>query len=345
MQLRFQSVYEPRPDGNWLKLLSRHWSAYEKWFLSEGDAARPSYLKTRQMLRKHMPELMPTYERLVDLAGGSDMTARFLGHYCPPPYISGCSQAIWPDPDQALLIRNYDYSPSLCEGTLLYSCWNGRKVIAMSDCLWGVLDGMNDAGLAVSLSFGGRRVVGEGFGVPLILRYILEFCETVEEATRALGRIPTHMSYNVTVLDKSNQYRTAFVSPDRRVVIRQLPVATNHQGRVEWQTHAEATASTERESFLINRLADSEETEGNFIDSFLQPPLYSTAYKRGFGTLYTAWYRPQEGEMALMWPGSSLVQNFTNFTEESRTIRYDGITEEVDEVQASQHERASLMAL
>ena len=29
---------------------------------------------------------------------------------------------------------------------------------------------MPDAGLAVSLTFGGRRVVGDGFGVPLILR-------------------------------------------------------------------------------------------------------------------------------------------------------------------------------
>ena len=34
----------------------------------------------------------------------------------------------------------------------------------MLDCLWGLLDGVNDAGLALSLTFGGRPQVGAGFG-------------------------------------------------------------------------------------------------------------------------------------------------------------------------------------
>ena len=38
----------------------------------------------------------------------------------------------------------------------------------MSDCLWGLLDGMNDDGLGVSLTFGGRRVLGDGFGIPIV---------------------------------------------------------------------------------------------------------------------------------------------------------------------------------
>jgi predicted choloylglycine hydrolase len=202
------------------------------------------------------------------------------------------------------------------------SCWNGRRVIAMGDCLWGVLDGMNDSGLAVSLAFGGRRVVGDGFGVPIILRYVLEFCDTVDQAVDALERIPTHMSYNVTVLDRSNQFRTVFLAPDRPPVTRQLPVATNHQGRVEWRKHAEVTGSLERESFLISRLADSEETDQGFIRSFLCAPLYSTSYDRGFGTLYSTWYRPRLGEMALYWPGVAWTQSFDRFCESSRTIHY-----------------------
>ena len=44
----------------------------------------------------------------------------------------------------------------------------------MSDCLWGLLDGINDAGLAVSLAFGGRAT-REGFGIPLVVRYLLEW--------------------------------------------------------------------------------------------------------------------------------------------------------------------------
>ena len=50
-------------------------------------------------------------------------------------------------------------------------------MLGMSDCLWGLLDGVNDAGLAVSLTFGGRRDVGDGFAIPLVVRYLLETCD------------------------------------------------------------------------------------------------------------------------------------------------------------------------
>jgi predicted choloylglycine hydrolase len=58
----------------------------------------------------------------------------------------------------------------------------------MLDCLWGPLDGVNDTGLAVSLAFGGRPQVAAGFGIPLVIRYVLETCGSTEEATRTLRR-------------------------------------------------------------------------------------------------------------------------------------------------------------
>ena len=67
-----------------------------------------------------MPELMPTFEKLVELAGGSDQAARFLSLYCPTPYFAGCSQAVWTR-DDPLLIRNYDYNPLLWDAILLHS--------------------------------------------------------------------------------------------------------------------------------------------------------------------------------------------------------------------------------
>ena len=53
----------------------------------------------------------------------------------------------------------------------MQTAWSGRRVIGMSDCLWGLLDGVNDDGLAVSLTFGGRTASGEGFAIPLVVRY------------------------------------------------------------------------------------------------------------------------------------------------------------------------------
>ena len=148
-----------------------------------------------------MPEMVPIWEQLVELAGGGDLAARFLSLYRPPAYLTGCSQAIWPG-QEPVLVRNYDYSPRAFEGLLFRSGWRGAGVMGMSDCLIGLLDGINESGLAVSLAFGGTRTVGDGFGVPIILRYVLQTCRTAEQAARVLARVPTHMAYNVTVLDR-----------------------------------------------------------------------------------------------------------------------------------------------
>ena len=75
----------------------------------------------------------------------------------------------------------------------------------MSDCLWGLLDGMNDAGLAVSLTFGGRACVGDGFGIPLVVRYLLETCATVAEARAALDRVPVNLAHNLTLVDRARR--------------------------------------------------------------------------------------------------------------------------------------------
>ncbi|WP_146453369.1 C45 family autoproteolytic acyltransferase/hydolase [Rubripirellula tenax] len=268
-----------------------------------------------------MPVLLPLYFQLVDLGGGSDAVARFLSLYCPTPYLSGCSQAVWTR-DESFLIRNYDYSSKLWEATLLRSCWNGKQVMAMSDCAWGVLDGMNEDGLAVSLAFGGRKTLGVGFGIPLILRYILEFCDTTAQATEVLQRVPSHMAYNVTVLDRSGAHATVFVSPDRDVVVSRRKLATNHQDTVDWPEHERATASLDRAHVLSIRLQDPDETHERFVERFMEPPLYQFNHQMGWGTLYTTTYNPARGVFTCRWPGYCLERTFADFTEQAVALRY-----------------------
>lgn len=320
-QVRFQAISEQWPGEKWRGLFDRHWAAYQEWFLSAGDDQRPSYLECYRNFKHYMPELLPLYEHLCELSGGQDSAARFLSMYRPPPYLSGCSQAVWSG-EENFLIRNYDYSPSLLEGTLFHSQWLGSKVMATSDCLWGVVDGMNDSGLVVSLTFGGRQEVGDGFGVPIVLRYVLETCRDVQDAVAALKKVPTHMSYNITVLDKDGHFRTVFLAPDREPVVRRIQATTNHQEQVEWQQHADATGTLEREKLLFNRLANSWETPERFVQRFMEAPLYSQEYWRGFGTLYTAIYRPTEGTVQLVWPQHAWTKHFGNFLEGSQWIRY-----------------------
>lgn len=308
----FRAVEELELGLAWHAVFEERWPHYKTWFLREGEAARPSYATSVRMLRAHMPELMPAYERVVELAGGGDLAARMLSLYKPPPYLAACSQGVWARDGSPLLVRNYDYAPSRFEG-VVWSTRLVKRVIGMSDCLWGLLDGMNEDGLGVSLTFGGRRVLGDGFGIPLVMRYLLETCSTVEETRAALVRLPYSLSHNLTVVDASGEVVTAYLSPDREPIFRSFPVATNHQGIVEWPEQAKATRTIEREQTVIGLLDDPAVGADAFTDSFLRAPLFSTSYANGFGTLYTAAYRPTFGTMRLIWPTHTWDLGFDRF--------------------------------
>ncbi len=200
----------PTPARRWKALFDETWPEYRRWWLQQGAEARPSRAQAEPALRHHMPELVPTYERLVELAGDDDTAAAMLTLWNPPPFIVACSQAVVPDSGsgEPVLVRNYDYDPRLFEATVHRSRWSTRAVLGTGDCLWGLVDGVNDAGLAVSLTFGGRREVGEGFGVPLVIRYLLEVCDDVAGAAAVLGRLPHQLSYNVTLCDAAGGVAT-----------------------------------------------------------------------------------------------------------------------------------------
>jgi len=320
LQLNFDSISEEKPGEKWRKLFQKHWPAYKAWFQSKGAVNNPDLATAQAQLEKYMPKFMPTYKKLCALSGNDPVAARFLTGFQPPAYITGCSQAVYKAKPQ--LVRNYDYHPNLCEGTLLNSAWNGKHVIAIGDCLWGVVDGMNTDGLVASLTFGGRKVVGKGFGIPFILRYVLEFCRDVDEAVEVLQRIPTHMAYNVMVLDKTGAHAMLQLAPDHKPIVTKQKISTNHQGEIDWPEHARFSKTVEREQFLIDLLKEDTITDANIAQAFLKTPLFNRQYNDGFGTIYTSVYRPAEGYMELRWQDETLKQSFADFKEGENLISY-----------------------
>jgi predicted choloylglycine hydrolase len=320
--LAFEAIEELQPGDRWRRSFEEMWPAYRGWYLKEGESARPDLETCRRELDRYMPELMPTYERLVERAGGDEVAARFLSLYRPPGFVVGCSQGAWNRAGEPVLVRNYDYPASRAEGIILSTAWTGRRVIGMSDCLWGLLDGINDAGLAASLTFGGRTAVGDGFGIPLVIRYLLEVCESVAEAREVLGRVPVHAAQNVTVLDKAGDYATVCLSPDRKPEFKDVPAATNHQREDDWPEYARAVRTLEREQYVLELLNQPEVSRERFAGAFLEPPLFSTAHSTGMGTIYTAAYFPAEGRVEYRWPDHTWEQSFDFFREETHTERY-----------------------
>lgn len=308
---------EDVPGPRWRALYHATWWQYRSWYLRPGTGWRPTTTEAEAALLRHMPELHPTWKRLVALAGGDSTTAAMLTHWNMPAFAPACSQVVV-DTGTRALIRNYDYHPDLFERVAMSTRFADRAVMGTSDCLWGLLDGMNSDGLAVSLTFGGAKVYGPGFGIPLIVRYLLEVAGTVSQAVTTLSRLPVSMSYNVTLTDRGGSTCTAYVAPGQVMEVRALPVATNHRfDRPDDPVHAKRFRSVERRTHILSLLAGQPHPD-IVAEEFLREPLRSTDYANGFGTLYTADYRPDSGEVHYRWPGTAWTRSFESADAELR---------------------------
>ena len=319
--LQFDVVNEALPGERFTQLFNHSWPAYRAWYLDEGESARPSYLDCITALQEHMPELVPLYKDLLELLDCNDLQARFLSLYCPPTFYTACSQLIYKREESAL-IRNYDFPSFLCEGTILSTQWLDKKVIAMADCVWGVLDGINDSGLTVSINYGGQLVEGEGFGITIVIRYILETCSTVQEAIDVLKRVPVHLDYTIALLDKDSNHATVFIAPNRDACVTMATTSSNHQEPIK-----DGKALFLEDSALrldtLNEIAANKHT--NLLQTtsqFLYPPLYRPHEVYESGTLYTAVYKPIQGQVHYIWPQQELTLAFDNIIEQSVDIHY-----------------------
>ena len=325
MKVGFRSLQERQPGLAWNAVFQTGWPGWRQWFLDRGGAEAPSLADATRALRRFMPEMESLWTGLVEAVSSDEDAARFLSFWTPPRYLIQCSQAVLVDDEGPVLVRNYDLAPELNEGTLLRTRWRNRDVMGMVDALSGLADGMNDAGLVVSLTFGGRTVAGRGFGAPMIVRYLLEVCSDTYQAVEALRGIPCHMAYNVTMLDRRGKGETVYLSPDRPAIITGKPFTTNHQLGVEWPRHGRLSRTLERAEALERILADPALDGNRLTAAFLQPPLLSTSYAEGFGTVYTACYRPAAGAMTLLWPDQAPRRwTFDDYNQIEFEVSYPG---------------------
>jgi predicted choloylglycine hydrolase len=308
MRKTFRFVAEERPGRAWQERFAASWPAVKGWYLKDGLEARPTVAECERAFDQHMPELKPMWQHVCALAGGADLESRMLSCWSPPNVFDGCSVAVTDD-DGPILIRNYDFDPRTTGSVIIHTNWSGRRVIGLSEAYWGLLDGMNDAGLAVCLTFGGRQICGRAFSVVLVLRYLLETCRTAGEAAQTLMRLRSALQQNVVVLDARGEHFTALMGPDRDTRIWNTSVTTNHPETVEWPEHAANVRSLKRFDYLCHHLGSPAMRE-----QFFSPPIYNTAYTRGFGTVYTVSYRPDHGEAEFSWPGKSVRQSFQCFS-------------------------------
>jgi len=299
--LEFRAIIDEPLGSALTNVFHEYWAGYQRWMRRGKDSQEEN---PRVQLEKHMPELLPVHEQLVEAFGGEDPNAiaHFLALYNPPRVVRGCSQIVLDADDGPVLLRSYDHHPSLIDALILKSKWLHHTVVAMSDCLWGALDGINQHGLAVSLAFGGRDVIGPGFAAPLIVRYLLETCATVQEAKTVLRRIPVYMPYTFLLVDAKGDFVTAYTGPDLATRFVERRASTNHQSPNDWPKYRKFTQSVERLTLLESMPTNRKESDSQALATFLRTPLWRSDYMHASGTLYVAEYRPVQRLLSLHWP-------------------------------------------
>mgnify|MGYP000052706600 CR=1 FL=1 len=70
MDSLWRAIDEAEPGPKWAGLFAEYWPDYYRWWSRDGVETRPSYWESRRALKAHMPELLPLYDRLCELAGG-----------------------------------------------------------------------------------------------------------------------------------------------------------------------------------------------------------------------------------------------------------------------------------
>ncbi|MEU3518352.1 C45 family peptidase [Streptomyces sp. NPDC006654] len=298
-------------DGRWAAHVGPTLVSAEGWLTEEGQTPQGA-ARARSLFEAHMPELVPALDRLSGQVA-SPRAGTLLTLAAVRPFFSGCTQI----GVKGTLLRNYDFAPDHCEATIVSSDFL-RPVIGVQEAGWGLLDGMNDAGLAVSLTFGGRNVDGPGFALPVVLRYLLETCQTVDEAVSRLRTIPIAIPQNVTLVDPDKAV-TVYVAPDIPLTTAPDTCAANHQ-------HLPVPDEQERSTRTQERLA-AVQAAGVDVTAMLRPPLYQYGYDEWLGTVYTAHYRPADGRVTYHWPGENWEQSFTCFSPGSRTITFGQLNE------------------
>ena len=95
------------------------------------------------------------------------------------------------------------------------------------------------------------------------------------------------------------------------------------QAAIVWLRNDLRLADTVRREAVLGACLDNPaQTMDNLVRRFLDRPLHRPVSEGGWGTLYTAAYRPTEGTMELCWPHQRWRQSLAAFTEGERVAFY-----------------------
>ena len=236
------------------------------------------------------------WDELVGLAEGLDWPLEDVIHeysgYQQEWKKTGCSALM----QHGVYVRNYDYHPKTYEGRfLLFQPNEGYASVGFGTRMIGRMDGMNEKGLAIGYHFVNRRRQTNGFICCTLARFILETCETTEEAVAILERAPHRHAFNYSIYDRSGQGAVVEAS-GRGVHVQRgtMMGCTNHFNQLIEENRHHLVESKERLDHIrdhIEKKLSPHEAFSLFNED--EYGIFKEDYRNSAGTLHTVAYVPE----------------------------------------------------
>lgn len=225
--------------------------------------------------------------------GAGETYERYATYTCNFGPKSGCSQLFI----NGVLARNYDDKPGSVPGDFLLTEPEGSNKSFGSALDAERFDGINDKGLAVSLTFSaGYPPSGHGIGAPMYQRIVLDKASTVGEALEIFENAPYVSPNNVLIGDVDGNSAVIEVSGGAHKVRKNTKGGTLYCANSfldpEMQAHQKIKNPTTkwREKIMREMSLRDENEILDLLTSDFPDGLFEPYFNDGLGTLWSVIY-------------------------------------------------------
>ena len=211
----------------WGKLLYNHGKTLEICPTFTPDENMRIFAKRcKKVYQNHYPELL---EEIQGVADGQHLPASTLetilfNIYCVR-FDNRCTCFAFHTDNATVFARNSDFLVSIEKLNMncLYSLEGSYAFNGNTTAYIEIEDGINEFGLAAGLCFVYPKLTKPGFNAGMLIRYILEKCQTTGEAISALNTLPIASSQTITLADPTGDIAVIECNPEKFVVLRPEP--------------------------------------------------------------------------------------------------------------------------
>ncbi|TPN89302.1 C45 family autoproteolytic acyltransferase/hydolase [Aquimarina algicola] len=295
-------MYHPRLYGDFYEMGLKYGSLLHKngFILPNISKEKKDFgLKSYEELKKFYPEVI---EEINGFAKGIHEKPEQLGAFLLSviPDVRGyCSVFAFKNKNSTIIGRNYDFLFSLKKFTesSLIAPKGKYAYISQSDVFIGRVDGVNEKGIFIAMSFVNGTQIRPGINFYFIVRKVLEECATIDGAIMMIKSAKVSSANNFLIADRFGNMAVVESAVEKSMVRYPKPnenfihitnqfetkeMKSYDQGKVEWSKSTERYSRL-KEVLMTTKHMDIQDAKKILSDSCVCLDLK----KQKFGTIWS----------------------------------------------------------